>query len=308
METILYLIVRALLAVIEVLPLSVIARAGRFAGAIAYYVDSKHRKVAISNLSACFKELPQGEVKAIALENFKRIGENFLCAAKTFTMKKEELGEYVEFAGVEILEQAARSAPGGSVVVAIGHFGNFELYARFQEFSNGLKCATTYRSLKHRSVDRLLQRLREKSGCHYFERRTEGDKLRQFMRSGNVVLGLLADQHAGDRGVWVPFFGRDCSTSAAPAVFALRYKCKLFTAFCYRIAPAKWRVEVGDEIPTVVDNKPRDIKAICVDINRAFEKAVLRDPANWFWVHKRWKPLPGNAKPVDMACTVINNS
>ncbi len=27
-----------------------------------------------------------------------------------------------------------------------------------------------------------------------------------------------------------------------------------------------------------------------LDVNRAFEEAVRRDPANWFWVHKRWKP------------------
>ena len=30
------------------------------------------------------------------------------------------------------------------------------------------------------------------------------------------------------------------------------------------------------------------------DVNRAFEAAILRDPANWFWVHRRWKaPRPG---------------
>jgi hypothetical protein len=27
-----------------------------------------------------------------------------------------------------------------------------------------------------------------------------------------------------------------------------------------------------------------------LDVNRAFEDAIRRDPANWFWVHKRWKP------------------
>ena len=26
-----------------------------------------------------------------------------------------------------------------------------------------------------------------------------------------------------------------------------------------------------------------------LDVNRAFEMAVKRDPANWFWVHNRWK-------------------
>ena len=40
--------------------------------------------------------------------------------------------------------------------------------------------------------------------------------------------------------------------------------------------------------------------AIMTDVNRAFEAAVRRDPANWFWVHKRWKRAPGaKAKPVE---------
>ncbi len=292
MEKILYILVRAFLVIISLMPLEVVARIGRFLGAVAYFIDAKHRKTAISNLTLVFPDKTLDEARALAFENFKRIGENFLCAAKTFTMKKEELEKRVEFVGVEKLEKASRSSPDGSVVVAIGHFGNFELYARFWEFANGLKCATTYRSLKHKSFDRPLQMLREKTGCHYFERRSEADKLRKFMHSGRVVLGLLADQHAGDKGVRVPFFGRDCSTSAAPALFAQRYKSALFTAICYRLSPAKWRIEIGDEIPVELNGKHRNVNDICVDINRAFENAILRDPANWFWVHNRWKAPP----------------
>lgn len=292
MDKILYLLTRILFAVISILPIRAVAALGRILGALAFCLDVKHKKVAISNLSNCFPDKATGEIKSIALENFKRIGENFACATKTFTMKKEELVKYVEFIGTEKLERAVKNSPNRSVVVAIGHFGNFELYARFWEFTNGIKCATTYRSLKHKSVDRLFQKLREKTGCRYFERRSEADKLRQFMQSGNVVLGLLADQHAGDRGIRIPFLGRDCSTSAAPALFALRYKSPLFTAICYRVAQAKWRIEIGDEIPILINGKHRDVKEISLDINKAFEKAVLRDPANWFWVHNRWKPPP----------------
>jgi KDO2-lipid IV(A) lauroyltransferase len=32
------------------------------------------------------------------------------------------------------------------------------------------------------------------------------------------------------------------------------------------------------------------------EVNRAFEAAVRRDPANWFWVHKRWKPDSSKAR------------
>jgi KDO2-lipid IV(A) lauroyltransferase len=89
--------------------------------------------------------------------------------------------------------------------------------------------------------------------------------------------------------VQVPFFGHNCSTSAAPAIFALRYRCPLHTGFCYRVGLGRWQIEASDEIPTREGGQPRSIEAITLDISKAFEKAVRRDPANWFWVHNRWK-------------------
>ncbi|MFO1477499.1 MAG: lysophospholipid acyltransferase family protein, partial [Verrucomicrobiota bacterium] len=145
-------------------------------------------------------------------------------------------------------------------------------------------------------VNRLLQSMRERSGCLYFERRTDGAALRAAMQQPGLMLGLLADQHAGD-GRRVPFLGHDCSTSIAPAVFALRYQCRLHSAICYRVSLARWRVEVGPGIPTHEGGKPRPVESIMLDVNRAFESAVRRDPANWFWVHNRWKP-PGKSRAV----------
>jgi KDO2-lipid IV(A) lauroyltransferase len=133
-----------------------------------------------------------------------------------------------------------------------------------------------------------MQQLRERSGCLFFERRTDGPLLRAAMNRPGIILGLLADQStSGLRG---PFLGHDCSTTLAPAVFALRYQCELFTGFCYRVALAKWRIELGEKIPTHENNRSRPSGEIMGDVNRAFEAAVRRDPANWFWVHKRWKP------------------
>jgi lauroyl/myristoyl acyltransferase len=159
----------------------------------------------------------------------------------------------------------------------------------FGQFAPGYKSATTYRGLRQPSLNRLLQDLRERSGCKFFERRFEGAALRTFMNQPGVILGLLADQHAGHAGVRLPFLGHDCSTSTAPAVFALRYHCGLLTGICYRVGLARWRIEAGAEIPTHEHGQPRCPEAITRDMNLAFEAAVRRDPANWFWVHNRWK-------------------
>jgi KDO2-lipid IV(A) lauroyltransferase len=306
MDLLIYWFARALVGGIQLLPLRLVARLGRWAGGLAYRLDARHRRVALQNLTMCFgREKSPEEIRALARENFRRIGENFGCAVKTAAMSFEALAPHVTFTGAGRLPGKDAGQPPPNVVVAIGHFGNFELYARFGQFRPEYQCATTYRALKHPAVDRLMQQLRARSGCLFFERRTDGPLLRAAMHrpslgsSGpagqrGVILGFLTDQStAGLRG---PFLGHDCSTTLAPAVFALRYHCELYTAVCWRVAPAQWRLELGEKVPTHVNGKPRSSQEIMQDVNHVFEDAVRRDPANWFWVHRRWKPAEPKTK------------
>ena len=290
MEPLLYIITRAILGLIQALPLKMVARLGRAGGGLAYLIDGRHRRVALRNLEMCFgQEMSPGEIKRIARENFRRIGENFACAAKTAGMEFSELSKHVEFVAPPEIRSPQGGAAPQSIIAAIGHFGNFELYARFGQFAPAFKCATTYRGLRQPSLNRLLQSLRERSGCLFFERRFDAPALRTFMNQPAVMLGLLSDQHAGTNGLRLPFLGHECSTSAAPAVFALRYQCALYTGVCYRIGLAHWRIEAGERIPTHENGRARTAEAMMRDVNRSFEAAVRRDPANWFWVHNRWK-------------------
>jgi len=295
MDMLLYWPARWLVALIQALPLTLVARLGRIGGGLAYRLDARHRLVALQNLTMCFsREKSPEEIRALARENFRRIGENFGCAVKTAAMNFEALRPHVEFVGVERLPGKNAGRPPPNVVVAIGHFGNFELYARFGQFRPDYQCATTYRALKHQAFNHLLQQLRERSGCLFFERRTDGPLLRAAMHRQGVILGFLTDQSTnGFRG---PFLGHDCSTTLAPAVFALRYHCELYTAICWRTGLAKWRLEPGEKIPTHENGKPRLSEDIMRDVNRVFEIAVRRDPANWFWVHRRWKPAEQKTK------------
>ena len=78
MDTLIYFLARALIAFIQALPLIWVARLGRALGAIAFRLDARHRNVALENLTMCFeKEKSPKEIRAIAKENFRRIGENF---------------------------------------------------------------------------------------------------------------------------------------------------------------------------------------------------------------------------------------
>lgn len=290
MNALIYGLGRAFIVLLQALPLRLVARLGRLVGGLAFHLSARYRRVAVDNLAMCFDgEKSPAEIHALAEENFRRVGENCLSAIKTAAMSFAALKPHLEFTGMERLPAPpAPGTPVQSVVIAIGHFGNFELFARVQDIRPDYQAATTYRAQKQPAADRLMQDLREQSGCLYFERRRDGGRLREQMGRGGIMLGLLADQSsAGLRG---PFLGHDCNTGLAPAVFALRYDCPLHTAICYRTGLARWRIELNDAIATRhPDGRPRSSEDIMRDVNRALETAVRRDPANWFWGHRRWK-------------------
>src|SRR5438552_17379297 len=272
MDQMLYFLARLLVLFLQALPLAWAARLGRAGGALVYRLDARHRRVALANLRMCFgHEKSPGEIRLLARENFRRIGENYACAIKTAAMGPEELRPHVEFVLPASLRSHAQEPTPPNLVVAIGHFGNFELYARFGQFVPGYQCVTTYRGLRQPLLNDLLQSLRERSGCIFFERRFEASALKATMRRRRILLGLLADQHAGQNGLRLPFLGHDCATSAAPAVFALRYHCALYTGVCYRIGLAQWRVEAGEPIPTHENGHARSTGDIMGDVNRAFD-------------------------------------
>ena len=303
MDSLIYLLARAGVALIQALPLPFVARTGRALGGLAFHLTARYRRVTIQNLTRCFgAEKSPAEIAELARENFRRLGENYAAAVKTASMTAAELKPHVEFVGAEHLPPPRAGVPLPNVVIAIGHFGNFELYARFHDLRPDYRCATTYRALKQPALNRLLLSLRQRSGCQFFERRTDGPLLRASLGQGGLILGLLADQSS--KGLRAPFLGHDCDTGLAPAVLALRYHTELYTGFCYRVASAQWRLELGRRIATHEDGHPRTSEAIMRDVNRSFEAAVLRDPANWFWVHRRWKGGGGPGPAVDPAAGV----
>lgn len=288
MGTILGSLARFFVFLLQSLSLPWAARMGRAVGALAWILDRRHRMAALENLRLAFgSEMGEPEIRSIAREHFRRLGENYACAIKTASMSDAELRPHLEFINYPETLPPAK----GISVYAIGHFGNFEIIARMQAWAGNRRLITTYRALRSVALDGVLQDLRRKSGILYFERTRDAGALRKRLQEGDVLFGILSDQHAGKRGLWIPFFGRHCSTTAAPAVYALRFRARLFVGTCYRTRLAHWRLELSDPIPThLPDGTARSTKDIMTEVNQHLERSIRRDPANWFWVHRRWKP------------------
>ena len=293
METALCVIARCVISIVSCLPLKLVAWCGRRAGAIAWYLDKRHRNVALQNIQASFPEKNESETRKIAQENFRRLGENYASVLKTGYMKDGAISEILTIEGYEVIDAILKENPDERILLAAGHFGNFELFSWLKLSAPSVRqWITTYRGLRQRKLTKLLLDLRKASGVLYLDRRNEGPLIKKAMEQPGIVLGLVADQHAGDSGLRLPVFGREASVSPAPAVMAKRYQCRLFPTACFRTSLGRWKIELGDEIPIRANGKRRSTEDITLDIIAAHENYIRRDPANWFWVHNRWKPRP----------------
>jgi KDO2-lipid IV(A) lauroyltransferase len=299
-DQILCFLTRLGIGLLQALPLRWAARLGRFGGEVVFWADRRHQRMAIANLTRCFgHEKSPAEIRALAHENFRRIGENTCGAINIAALNATQLREVLEVKGPGIIPHPAQGGPLPSRLFATGHFGNFEAFVHIAVYLTGYQCAATYRGIRQPALNRMFLKLRTGSGTLMFERRTEAEELKHALVKGGMLLTLVADQSTRDNGLEVQFFGQPCFASRAPAVMASRYGCELYVPICYRVGLGRWVIETGEAIPTRVNGRRRSCDDITRDVNAAMELAVRRDPANWFWVHNRWKtravPLAASA-------------
>ena len=188
--------------------------------------------------------------------------------------------------GIETID-AGIIANGGFVMV-ISHLGNWELFAQLSPIVFGCKVGTIFQALGNPHIDAEVRRDRARLGLELFERKEGFTKACQFIRTGGAV-GVLVDQHAGDAGLWCPFFGRLASTSTLAATLALRTGAWLVPTAVYTDGIARWRWVIRGQMKP----KLHDADTITARINVMMEDKIRRQPEDWFWVHNRWKtPKP----------------
>ncbi|HEX4086629.1 MAG TPA: lipopolysaccharide heptosyltransferase II [Chthoniobacteraceae bacterium] len=283
-----YCVYRTLAEFIALLPLPAGFRLGRFLGWVAYDFVGRYRRLVLKNLEIAFGgEKSKAELRKLAREHFATLGGNLLSSFKLGTMTPEEISARVRIENMAALHKAAE--PGRGVVLVLSHLGNWELLAQLVPHGPpGRRVGTVYQALGNKYFDRHVKNIRIRMGLVPFDRRRGFQEPITFLRRGGV-LGVLVDQHAGDGGIWAPFFGRLSSTSPLAATVALRTGAPLVPVAVYTVGCARWRLVISDPLP----REKTDPEQLTAEINVALEKEIRVSPSDWFWVHNRWKtPSP----------------
>ncbi|KAB2647284.1 MAG: lipopolysaccharide heptosyltransferase II [Verrucomicrobia bacterium] len=287
MDRVVFALYRALSALLCALPLTAVFRLGWALGSLAYWVAPPYRRLVLHNLTIAFgREKSPAELRALARKHFATLGANIFSNVKLPTLTADEIRAVVTVEGLETLQEGSKIGCG--YVMVISHLGSWEMFAQLSPIFFGCKVGTIFQALSNPHIDAEVRRDRARLGLELFERKAGFIKAGQFMREGGAV-GILMDQHAGDAGLWCPFFGRLASTTTLPATLALRTGAWLVPAAVHTAGVARWHCIIQPPVPT----NGEDADAITARLNPVLEAQIRHQPADWFWVHNRWKtPRP----------------
>lgn len=283
--------VRLLLALVwllHFLPLGVLARLGRALGALLLVLGRKRRRIAARNLELCFPRMAPAERAALLREHFGWLGRSLLERGVLWHASPARLKRLIRVEGdVTLPERSERP-----VMWLVPHFVGLEVAGVAVQLFQSRPGFDVYQPQRSAVFDRALKRgrLRFGSGAEAYPRATSIRVLMKRIKERSPFFNMPDQDFGAKDSVFVPFFGVPAATLVAPSRMA-RMMDMVVQPVVVQMLPGcqGWRVsfrEPWSDWPT------DDAGADAARMNAFIEQEILRQPAQYLWVHKRFKTRP----------------
>ena len=204
---------------------------------------------------------------------------------------RDNVAEWIRYEGLENFQQA--HARGKGVLVATGHFGNWELSA----FAHAYLFAPMHivvRPIDNARIDVLVESRRQLSGNRAIAKKDAARGILRALAAGDAV-GVLIDQNTTpDQGVFIDFFG--VKACAGSAFVKLAHHSGAAVVPGYALWSEKEQRYVLHFEPAV--EMTGDVQHDTQQVHSRLEAAIRKNPDQWLWIHRRWKTRPPGERPI----------
>jgi KDO2-lipid IV(A) lauroyltransferase len=260
---------------------------------LGYFFATRQRCIALEGLRIAFgNEKSEKELKDIIQKCFLHMAKSGM--EMLFLMERAWLiKERCKVFGKENLDSALSKGKG--LILVSAHFGNFPLMLAKLSLE-GYKVNVIVRHMRDQRIENYFEEKRRFLNIHSIHTQPKDECVKKSIEAlrRNEILCIQLDQNFGQKGgVFVDFFGRKAATAIGPVIFSLRTKAPILPTFIIRerddthriiIEPELKLQEKGDYKETLIFNIQR--------ITKIIENYIHKYPAEWGWIHKRWKTRP----------------
>lgn len=302
LEAVLFILISIPLAV---LPYKVALKAGELFGLLLFYLWGSRRRIAIENIKESLvsgqgSPPPSpplarggwgGNPELIARETFKNLGKSFVEIIKVYYGFGGEIKDSVDIEGIENFNKA--KSKGKGILFIAGHCGNWELMAITMSAKlSGV--AVVARPINNPYVNKFIESVRQNYGNSVIYKQ---GALKTIIRTlkNNGCVGILMDQAViPDEGYVIDFLGRGAWTTKMPALIAKKTGAAVLPVFIHRTNIGhRMKIYPEVELSNIVDMESAVLEDT-KNFSRFIENYIHEHPAEWLWIHRRWKRVKTN--------------
>ncbi len=266
---------------------------------------------AVDRLGVVFPEMDEASRRDLVVRSYEHLfmlGAEIAHIPRLFT--EDGWVHHVELDSMGPTLRALTS--GRAAILVTGHCGNWEASAYLMALI-GFPFHAVYRPLDMKPLDRWVRRTRARRGLHLLDKFGAMHRMPSIIEGGGAI-GFVADQNAGDRGVFVPFLGRLASSYKSIGLAAVKMGLPVMVGCARRIGwedaggasrgglttlgtrdtqGVHYRIIVDDFIePEDWADQPDPVFYLTARYRRSLEKMVREAPEQYLWMHRMWKSRP----------------
>ena len=240
---------------------------------------TKYKKIIKSNIEVL--NLNNETSSKLVRDNLKETGKVFF---EFFNLNKFDW-ENIYINNTDILNEI--KAHRGPRIFISAHIGNWELTRNFI-LRNGFTLHSVYRHANNEKIDNHIQKYRKNDNAFFYKKGSESARSMIKALKQNEDLALLIDQRDSS-GLEIDFFGRKALATDGFANLAIKYKTMICPVYSIRNQNGTFQI-IFEKPMRYEQYKNYNIKEFVETIHKKyFEKWITHSPAQWLWVHQRWK-------------------
>ncbi len=246
------------------------------------------RKVVRRNLSNSFPEKSQDELRRIERKFYHYICDYMVEEVKMMRMSFEDLSRRMEYGNTE--EYLAMIEKHGGIVILIPHYADFEWLTGMGAIMNpGDIPVQVYKPLRNKYLDEMFKLIRSRHGGYNVPKHSTAREVIRLHRDGKrVAIGLITDQspNLSEAHYWTTFLNQDTVFMDGGERIAKMMDYPVF----YCELEKKGRGYCKAYFDLLTENPKQTADGEITELfARRLEQTIRREPAYWFWSHKRWK-------------------
>lgn len=286
-----YVVARMAASMMGVIDTRTVLRTAGDLAKVLHRLDKRHRKRAEMNIASCFPDWDQSRIEEVAEESMRflfQLAVEILQAPRFINIHTWQ--DRIRFVGVQpALQRIVERKP---LILLTGHCGNWEIWGWVLS-TLGVQLHALARPLDNPLIWRWFAGIRQKQGLRLVTKWGATDEMVRIIDSGGII-GVIADQNAGDQGLFVPFFNRLASSYKSIALLALKYDVPVACGHAVRIGDdLRYELRLDDYIQPVDWYEVEDpVFYITARYNKAMETMIRSEPGRYLWMHRRWKSRP----------------